>query len=84
MGARVLSVESHLAHVYAGKAEILAVESEVLKGNPLGDPHVREWIAYSPPGLDSQTPLHMVLPAFTSRPHGALETHPWRRGWVAE
>jgi len=84
VGARVLSVESHLAHVYAGKAEILAVESEVLKGNPLGDPHVREWIAYSPPGLDSQTPLHMVLPAFTSRPHGALETHPWRRGWVAE
>ena len=36
----------------AGRLEEHAVESEVLKGNPLGDPHVRPLWVYVPPGYD--------------------------------
>ena len=84
MGTKILGVERHLEHVYAGSVEILAFESELLRGNALGDPHTRELICYIPPDATTSTPVHFVLPAFTSRPHGTLETHPWRRGLVAE
>ncbi len=36
----------------AGRLEEHAFESEVLKGNPLGDPHVRPLWVYVPPGYD--------------------------------
>jgi hypothetical protein len=36
----------------AGRVEEHAFESEVLKGNPLGDPHVRPLWVYLPPGYD--------------------------------
>jgi Putative esterase len=36
----------------AGRFEEHAFESEVLKGNPLGDPHVRPLWVYLPPGYD--------------------------------
>jgi hypothetical protein len=35
-----------------GRVEEHAFESEVLKGNPLGDPHVRPLWVYLPPGYD--------------------------------
>jgi hypothetical protein len=36
----------------AGRFDEHALESEVLKGNPLGDPHVRPLWVYVPPGYD--------------------------------
>ena len=84
MSARIQSVERHLAHVFHGKVEILAVESDLLRGNPLGDSNVRELICYTPQGVDESSPYNLYLPGFTSRPHAALETHPWRRGLISE
>lgn len=45
-------------------------ESEVLKGNPLGDPHVRELFVYLPPGYaesDERFPTVYCLTGFTGR-----------------
>ncbi len=36
----------------AGRIERLTLESEALRGNPLGDPHVRPLWVYLPPGYD--------------------------------
>ena len=38
----------------AGRFEETGFESEVLKGNPLGDPHVRPLWVYLPPGYDEE------------------------------
>jgi hypothetical protein len=38
----------------AGRFDEHAFESEVLKGNPLGDPHVRPLWVYVPPGYDDE------------------------------
>ena len=38
----------------AGRFDEHAFESEVLKGNPLGDPHVRPFWVYVPPGYDDE------------------------------
>ena len=38
----------------AGRFDEHAFESEVLKGNPLGDPHVRPLWIYVPPGYDDE------------------------------
>ena len=39
---------------FAGRLEEHAFESEALKGNPLGDPHVRPLWVYAPPGYDDE------------------------------
>ena len=36
----------------AGRLDRVAIESEALQGNPLGDPHVRPLWVYLPPGYD--------------------------------
>jgi Putative esterase len=36
----------------AGRLEQVTIESEALRGNPLGDPHVRPLWVYLPPGYD--------------------------------
>ncbi|HSJ51871.1 MAG TPA: alpha/beta hydrolase-fold protein [Actinomycetota bacterium] len=36
----------------AGRLETLEIESDALRGNPLGDPHVRPLWVYTPPGYD--------------------------------
>src|SRR6478752_9246130 len=38
----------------AGRFDAHAFESEVLKGNALGDPHVRPLWVYVPPGYDQE------------------------------
>src|SRR5215204_1059031 len=38
----------------AGRLDEHAFESDVLKGNPLGDPHVRPLWVYLPPGYDEE------------------------------
>jgi len=67
---------------FEGRVERLTVKSEVLAGNPLGDPTVRELPVYLPPGESDALPLVLVLAGFTGRGQGYLETHPWRRGIV--
>ncbi|MBA2378297.1 MAG: hypothetical protein H0V76_01825 [Blastocatellia bacterium] len=45
-------------------------ESEVLRGNPLGDPHVRDLFVYLPPGYEGSTeryPVVYCLTGFTGR-----------------
>jgi enterochelin esterase family protein len=54
-----------------GKIVYLEHESEVLRGNPLGDPHVRRFPVYLPPGYDDDPerryPVIFGLAGFTGR-----------------
>ena len=38
----------------AGRFDELEIESDALRGNPLGDPHVRPLWVYTPPGYDAE------------------------------
>jgi Putative esterase len=73
-------------HSFAGRVEMRPFASEALRGNRAGDPHEREVPVYLPPGHDApgaRFPVLFVLVGFTGRPHGQLDTHPWRPGLVA-
>jgi S-formylglutathione hydrolase FrmB len=53
-----------------GSVGNLRFESEMLKGNPLGDPHVRDLFVYRPPGYsasDGRYPSVYCLTGFTGR-----------------
>jgi enterochelin esterase family protein len=53
-----------------GSVTNLRYESEVLKGNPLGDPYVRDLFVYLPPGYeegDARYPSVYCLTGFTGR-----------------
>ena len=39
---------------WAGRVDELAIDSEALTGNPLGDPHRRPLYVYTPPGYDEE------------------------------
>jgi enterochelin esterase-like enzyme len=39
---------------FAGRLDELEIDSEALRGNPLGDPHVRPLWVYVPPGYDDE------------------------------
>jgi S-formylglutathione hydrolase FrmB len=56
VSVRPLSIRSMEPWSYepAGRFDEHAVESEVLKDNPLGDPHVRPLWVYVPPGYDDE------------------------------
>ncbi|MGH2653024.1 MAG: alpha/beta hydrolase [Actinomycetota bacterium] len=43
------------SHEFAGRFEEHPFDSDLLKGNPLGDPHVRPLWVYLPPGYDDET-----------------------------
>ncbi len=49
----------------SGRVVIESFESAVLKGNPLGDPHVREVPVYLPPGYDTSSERYPVIYALT-------------------
>jgi len=67
-----------------GRVELHELESDVLRGNPLGDPALRELPVYVPPVAEgTELPLIIVLAGFTGRGQALLETHPWKRGPVA-
>ena len=69
----------------AGRVELRPIESEALRGNPAGDPHVREVPVYLPPGWDAPDasfPVVFLLVGYTGRGHHYLETHPWREGVI--
>ena len=69
---------------FHGAIEARPFESDALKGNALGDPHVREVPVYLPPAaLDGERlPVVFLLAGFTGRGQSMLETHPWRGGAV--
>lgn len=65
-----------------GKVQIETVGSVVLKGNPLGDPSVREVPVYLPPSYGRQRgvryPVLFYLPGFTGTGRAALNYNPWK------
>lgn len=62
-----------------GRVDALAHVSEVLRNNPLGDPHTREVYVYSPPGWNGEVrlPVLMALPSFCGTAWGFLNRR-WR------
>src|SRR5262245_45868529 len=67
--------------VKRGRIEITRFESEVLRGNPLGDPHVRRVPVYLPPSYDHEPqrryPVVFVLTGFMARGRMLLNDDPW-------
>lgn len=61
----------------AGEIITTVLESEALRGNPLGDPHIRELPVYLPPGRRSGLPVVAVLAGFTGVGASALKGTPW-------
>ena len=58
--------------------EIFKFRSRVLKGNPLGDPHVRRVPVYLPPSYPKKRyPVHYVLTGFTGFGEMLLARGPW-------
>ena len=63
-----------------GSVVNLRFESEILKGNPLGDPHVRDLFVYLPPGYsasDQRYPSVYCLTGFTGRGKMLLNDNPF-------
>lgn len=73
-----MSIHNHKNPVPQGRIEILTVDSDLLKDNPLGDPHVRQVPVYLPPGYDAQQkyPVMYYLAAYTNSGEGVV-------GWRA-
>jgi S-formylglutathione hydrolase FrmB len=71
---------------FHGRVELPVLESEVLRSNALGDPHVREVPVYVPPdhAPGERLPVILLLAGFTGRGHALLESHPWKGGFVRE
>jgi enterochelin esterase family protein len=69
-----------------GKLIIETVSSQVLKGNPLGDPHLREVPVYLPPSYGKvrgkRFPVIYELPGFTGTGRGAVNYNPWKANAV--
>ncbi len=64
-----------------GRLEMRPIDSQVLQGNALGDPHRREVPVYIPPGVESaDLPCVFILSAFTGMPFPLMERHPWKLG----
>ena len=56
------------SHTFAGRVDELVIDSELLRGNPLGDPHERPLWVYVPPGYDDtdvRYPTIYVLQGYT-------------------
>jgi len=69
----------------AGRFDEHAFESEVLKGNPLGDPHVRPLWVYVPPGYDDDLgrryPSIYVIQGLTGQLDGWRNRSPYRKNF---
>jgi hypothetical protein len=69
----------------AGRFDELAIESEALRGNPLGDPHVRPLWVYTPPGYDGsddRLPSIYVIQGLTGFLTGWRNVSPWRKNFL--
>ena len=73
------------SYALAGRFEEHAFESEVLKGNALGDPHVRPLWVYTPPGYDDEAdkryPSIYVIQGLTGQVDGWWNRTPFRRNF---
>ena len=65
----------------SGRVQVIRFESEVLRGNPLGDPAWRRVPVYLPPSYDDaptrRYPVVYVLTGFTGRGRMLLNDNPW-------
>ncbi len=64
-----MQIQNPKSKIENGQVVSLRHESRLLEGNPLGDPHVREVIVYTPPGYEENEsyPSVYVLSGFTGR-----------------
>ena len=64
-----------------GRVQVIDFESAVLRGNPLGDPHVRRVPVWLPPSYDREPerryPVLYVLSGFTGRGRTLLNDNLW-------
>lgn len=64
-----------------GKLEYRSFESKVLRGNPLGDPTIRDIIVYTPENYKSSSssgyPVIFFLPAFGNDSYSAIKHDPF-------
>ena len=61
------------------------IESEVLRGNPLGDPHVRPLWVYTPPGYDGSAeryPSIYVIQGYTGQVAMWGNRQPFRQSFI--
>jgi len=78
----VVREDRHPVHL-EGSVVTHLIDSEVLRGNALGDPQRRELPVYLPPVSDpAGLPAILCLAGFTGRGEDAIGTHPWRPGIV--
>ena len=84
--ARLLDRRPHDPLDFEGTVELLRIESDALRGNALGDRHVRELPIYVPPGTreGDALPLVFVLAGFTGRGQAFLKTDPWGPGLLSK
>lgn len=64
-----------------GRVQIESVSSQVLKGNPLGDPHRREVPVYLPPSYGRagrRFPVIYYLAGYSGTGRGVLNTSAWK------
>lgn len=70
-----------MRHRLSGTLDEVAFESEVLRGNPLGDPHERPLLVYLPPGYhddDRPYPSVYVLIGYTGQAEMWTNRWAWR------
>lgn len=69
-----------------GKLLVDRVGSAALKGNFLGDPHLRDLVVYLPPGYGEDKgrryPALYYLPGYTGTARGAINYSPWKENLV--
>jgi S-formylglutathione hydrolase FrmB len=61
---------------------VLPVESHVLRGNPLGDPHRRELHVLAPDGEHGPLPAIWLLAGYSGSPATMLADDPWSEGML--
>ncbi|MGH2636266.1 MAG: alpha/beta hydrolase [Actinomycetota bacterium] len=73
---------------FAGRLETLEIESEALRGNPLGDPHVRPLWVYTPPGYHDDPgrrfPCVYVIQGLTGQLDMWTNREPFRANYPEE
>jgi S-formylglutathione hydrolase FrmB len=70
-----------------GRWQELSFESDALRGNPLGDPHVRPVYVWTPPSYDGgerRYPSVYVLQGFTGMAPTWFNVRPWQRSFPEE
>lgn len=64
-----------------GRLDAIVIESDALRGNPLGDPHAREVLVYTPPSYESSPlrryPVVMILAPFAATNRSIVSFRLW-------